>query len=329
MPEKNIQVSVRDVKREFADNSGLHSTSFDIAEGEFISILGPSGCGKTTLLRCIAGLETPDAGSISFRGKEVFGSQTNVLVNQRKLSMVFQDLALWPHMSVEKNVEFPLTTAGNDQRLDSEQRAKAVQRCLDMVGIREKAKARPQQLSGGQQQRVAIARALVSNPDLLLMDEPLSALDAALRVQIRTELMDLAHELNLTVIYVTHDQDEAMAMSDRILVLNQGNIEQFADPITLYDQPATDFVAGFIGHMNTHPSLPDVRPENVELISDAELGAPSAANQLSATVLSAQYLGGRYEVRCDVEGADEPWVVYTRSSVSRGDSVMLTISNQS
>ena len=210
-------VILRGVKREFADNTGLHETDLSINRGEFISILGPSGCGKSTLLRCIAGLETPDAGTISFGEMEGFGPRNNVDVNKRRLSMVFQDLALWPHMTVEKNIEFPLTTPGN--KVAAGQRAEKVRACMDMVGIASKAKARPNQLSGGQQQPVAIARALVSNPDVLLMDEPLSALDAALRVQIRAELTQLAQELGLTVIYVTHDQAEALAMSDRVVVM--------------------------------------------------------------------------------------------------------------
>lgn len=183
MSDRKVHISVRDIKREFPDNTGLHATSFDIYAGEFISILGPSGCGKTTLLRCLAGLEQPDEGSIRFGDREVIGSGANVPVNKRGLSMVFQDLALWPHMTVEKNVEFPLTTAGAQKSLNAKQRAEAVRRCMDMVGISAKAKSRPQELSGGQQKRVAIARALVSSPDLMLMDEPSSALDAALRVQ--------------------------------------------------------------------------------------------------------------------------------------------------
>ncbi|WP_257802619.1 MULTISPECIES: ABC transporter ATP-binding protein [Corynebacterium] len=214
-------MALRGVRREFADGTGLHETSLDIAKGEFVSILGPSGCGKSTLLRCIAGLETPDAGVIEFAGREVFGPLVNVPVNKRNLSMVFQDLALWPHMTVAKNVEFPLTTG--KKKVAKAEREERVARAMDMVGISAKAEQRPNELSGGQQQRVAIARALVSDPELLLMDEPLSALDAALRTQIRSELTRLAYELNLTVIYVTHDQSEALAMSDRVAVMHAGN----------------------------------------------------------------------------------------------------------
>ncbi|MDK8676201.1 ABC transporter ATP-binding protein [Corynebacterium tuberculostearicum] len=313
-------VILRGVKREFADNTGLHETDLSINRGEFISILGPSGCGKSTLLRCIAGLETPNAGTIAIGEREVYGPRTNVAVNKRRLSMVFQDLALWPHMTVEKNIEFPLTTPGN--KVAAGQRSEKVRACMDMVGITSKAKARPNQLSGGQQQRVAIARALVSNPDLLLMDEPLSALDAALRVQIRAELTQLAQELGLTVIYVTHDQAEALAMSDRVVVMNQGHIEQFADPVTLYEQPATDFIAGFVGTMNRHPQLPSVRPENLT-VTTAEEDTGASPRRVEAQVLGAHYIGGRYELRCDVPGAEEPWVTYSPHRFTRGETVYL------
>ncbi|MGV0329045.1 ABC transporter ATP-binding protein [Corynebacterium guaraldiae] len=319
-PASQAHVVVTGIKREFADNTGLHATDLVINSGEFISILGPSGCGKSTLLRCIAGLETPDTGTITFSDKEVFGPHTNVPVNKRNLSMVFQDLALWPHMTVEKNIEFPLTTAGN--KLSSVERTERVRACMDMVGITPKAQARPNQLSGGQQQRVAIARALVSNPQLLLMDEPLSALDAALRVQIRAELTALVHDLGLTVIYVTHDQSEALSMSDRVVVMKDGVIEQFADPVTLYDSPATPFVGGFVGTMNRRAGLPDVRPENLTVL-DAEEDIGSFPHHVDGIVRTAQYIGGRYELHCDVEGADEPWVAYSRSRVDRGSTVRL------
>lgn len=316
-------IELRGVRREFADGTGLHATDLDIRKGEFVSILGPSGCGKSTMLRCIAGLETPDAGTISFAGREVFSQGTNVPVNKRNLSMVFQDLALWPHMSVAQNVEFPLTTAGAPMKLDPVARKKAVAQALEMVGIGSKSDARPQQLSGGQQQRVAIARALVSSPDVLLMDEPLSALDAALRVQIRNELTQLAYELGLTVIYVTHDQAEALAMSDRVVVMNAGEIEQFADPVTIYDSPATNFVAGFVGVMNTHETLPNVRPENVEVTTGADVDI--GEKTIPATVINSHYVGGRYEVRCTLDGADSPWLVYTRTQCRRGDNIHLSI----
>lgn len=318
------QVALRNVRREFADGTGLHETSLTIDKGEFISILGPSGCGKSTMLRCIAGLETPDAGVIEFAGREVFGPGTNVPVNKRNLSMVFQDLALWPHMTVAKNVEFPLTTGG--QKVSKSDREERVTRAMDMVGITPKAQQRPNELSGGQQQRVAIARALVSDPELLLMDEPLSALDAALRTQIRSELTRLAYELNLTVIYVTHDQAEALAMSDRVAVMNAGDVRQFADPVELYDHPADDFVAGFVGVTNRHETLPANRPENVEVTPlDGKRPDTLPANSIIGEVLESQYTGGRYDIRCVVPGAPDPWLAYTRHRLNRGDDVLLTV----
>ncbi|MCQ4621001.1 ABC transporter ATP-binding protein [Corynebacterium sp. CCUG 71335] len=322
------QVSLREVKREFPDGTGLHETSLDIEKGEFVSILGPSGCGKSTMLRCIAGLETPDSGVIEFAGREVYGSSANVPVNKRNLSMVFQDLALWPHMTVAKNVEFPLTT-GN-QKVSKAEREERVTRAMDMVGIGAKAEQRPNELSGGQQQRVAIARALVSDPQLLLMDEPLSALDAALRTQIRSELTRLAYELNLTVIYVTHDQSEALAMSDRVAVMNAGNVRQFADPVELYDHPADDFVAGFVGVTNTHETLPANRPEDLEVTPlDGKRPDTQPANSIIGEVVESQYTGGRYEVRCVVPGAADPWLAYSRHRLGRGDQVLLTVTSHS
>lgn len=301
------------VKREFADGTGLHETSLTINNGEFVSILGPSGCGKSTLLRCIAGLETPDSGSIVFGDTVVFNSTTNIPPNKRGLSMVFQDLALWPHMTVAKNIEFPLTTGKNT--LTKAEREAKVRDAMRKVGIEDKAGQRPSQLSGGQQQRVAIARAIVSEPQLLLMDEPLSALDAALRIQIRAELTQLTKQLGLTVIYVTHDQTEALAMSDRVVVMNKGNVVQFDDPVTLYEHPQNDFVAGFVGHTNITADGRHIRPEQVAV------GPPHAAG-IPAQVLSSQYVGGHYEVRCRVPDVDKPWLVY--STTAPTDHLTLT-----
>lgn len=323
MPE-SPHVVLRDVRRQFADGTGLKATSLEVARGEFVSVLGPSGCGKSTLLRCVAGLETPDSGSVELSGREVFGPGINVPSNKRNLSMVFQDLALWPHMSVAQNVEFPLTTG--KQRWSKAERTERVERAMDMVGIASKASQRPSELSGGQQQRVAIARALVCDPELVLMDEPLSALDAALRVQIRSELTHLVYTLGLSVIYVTHDQSEALAMSDRVAVMNNGEVRQFADPVELYEHPADDFVAGFVGVTNRHTDLPANRPEDLE-VSPLSKSDPDTApeNFVIGTVIESQYTGGRYEIRCAVDGAPDPWLAYTRRRMSRGERVVLTI----
>lgn len=217
-------IVIDDVSKVFPDGTGLHPTSMSIARGEFISVVGPSGCGKSTLLRCLAGLARPDSGRITINHELVFDSskRVNLSPNRRNLSMVFQDLALWPHMTVRHIVEFPLTCGKN--KPSAQQRAARVDEALELVGISEKASQRPDQLSGGQQQRVAIARALVSRPGLMLLDEPLSALDPALSIHIRDELVSLSRELNLTMVYVTHDQHEALSMSDRVVVMDQGNV---------------------------------------------------------------------------------------------------------
>lgn len=312
-------IKLLNVRREFADNTGLHSTSLTINPGEFVSILGPSGCGKSTLLRCIAGLETPDTGVIRFDDQEVFnsGTRTNIRPNRRNLSMVFQDLALWPHMSVAENVEFPLTTGR--KKINRPERTRRVQDALAMVGITDKALRRPSELSGGQQQRVAIARAIISNPSVLLMDEPLSALDAALRVQIRAEIISLTRELGLTVVYVTHDQSEALAMSDRIIVMESGDVRQFASPVEIYNQPADNFVANFVGTMNTGPGDITIRPEHV--IADRN-------GSFQGTVLDVQFIGQHYEIRCDVSGAQHHWLFYSQQPFHIGDEINLAITSE-
>lgn len=313
-----VSLELTNIRREFEDKSGLHSTSVRIEPGEFVSLLGPSGCGKSTLLRCIAGLETPDEGIVRFGDRDVFNSyhRINQPPNRRNLSMVFQDLALWPHMTVAANVEFPLTTG--KQKLPAAQRRKRVSEALTKVGISDKADSRPSRLSGGQQQRVAIARAIVSNPDVLLMDEPLSALDAALRVQIRSELTALARDLGLTVIYVTHDQAEALAMSDRVIVMESGNVRQFASPMDIYDKPADSFVANFVGTMNVLPDGTSVRPEQLELDHNATL---------KGTVIDVQYIGGAFEIYCDIEDAPRPWLVRTLHPLEIGESVGLRVNS--
>lgn len=315
LPEP-VGLELTDIRREFGDNTGLHSTSVNIAPGEFVSLLGPSGCGKSTMLRCIAGLETPDEGIVRFGNHEVFNSykRINKPPNWRNLSMVFQDLALWPHMTVAANVEFPLTTG--KQKRSSAERAQRVVEALQKVGISDKADSKPSELSGGQQQRVAIARAIVSNPEVLLMDEPLSALDAALRVQIRSELTALARELALTVVYVTHDQAEALAMSDRVIVMESGHIRQFASPMEIYENPADTFVENFVGTVNTLPDGRSVRPEDVELDPHA---------MLQGTVTDRQYIGGAFEIYCDIEGAPRPWLVRTRQPLELGETIGLRV----
>jgi iron(III) transport system ATP-binding protein len=228
----------------------VHDVSFEVRTGEFFSLLGPSGCGKTTTLRCIAGLETPDSGEIWIDDKPVFSSKKAIVVpvHEREIGMVFQSYAVWPHMNVAQNVGYPLVHGRH--KLPGSETKKRVEEILRLVQLDGLA-ARPSSLlSGGQQQRVAVARALVAQPKLLLMDEPLSNLDAKLRVEMRQELRDLFERLQLTALYVTHDQEEALVLSHRIAVMHGGRIVQLGPPMDIYKEPASLFVAGFVGTTN-------------------------------------------------------------------------------
>jgi iron(III) transport system ATP-binding protein len=231
---------------------GIRDASFALEAGTFFTLLGPSGCGKTTTLRCIAGLETPDEGIIAVDDRRLFDAKArvNVPVEERAIGMVFQSYAIWPHMTVAENVAFPLTVAKRRKRAEI---AEAVRRALavvDLDGFQERSATR---LSGGQQQRVALARAIVHEPGLLLLDEPLSNLDAQLRDDMRGELKRLQSKIGITTVYVTHDQSEALALSDRIAVIDRGRISQIGSPQEIYFRPANPFVARFVGATNLLP----------------------------------------------------------------------------
>ncbi len=239
------KVEVKNISKVYAGRTSvkaLDNVNLAIRPGELFLLLGPSGCGKTTLLRIIAGLITPTSGTVSFNGKDI----TDMPVEKRDCAMVFQNYALWPHMTVDANVRF-----GPKMKKFSRQRQDAiVGRVLELVGMTGLAKRKPNELSGGQQQRVALARALAAEPACLLFDEPLSNLDAQLRIQMRMELRRLVKANNTTAIYVTHDQKEALSMADRIAVMNAGRISQVAEPQEIYYRPANRFVADFIGQAN-------------------------------------------------------------------------------
>jgi lactose/L-arabinose transport system ATP-binding protein len=232
-------VSLNNVVKKFGAVGVVHGASLEVANGEFLVFVGPSGCGKSTLLRMIAGLEDITGGEIVIGGKIV----NDVEPAERGIAMVFQSYALYPHMTVEQNLSFGLRMTGND-KADTERR---VGRAADILRISELMHRRPRQLSGGQRQRVAIGRAIVREPEVFLFDEPLSNLDAELRVQMRVEISRLHKELGTTMIYVTHDQTEAMTLADRIVVLRDGKIEQIGKPLDLYNDPDNQFVAGFVG----------------------------------------------------------------------------------
>jgi len=239
-PEAGIHLE--GITKRFGEVVAVDDVDIVIREGEFFSLLGPSGCGKTTSLRMIAGFEIPDAGRVWLRDQDVSGH----MPSRRNVNMVFQHYALFPHMNVEDNVMFGLRVAGV-KRAERKQRAAEILEIVRLPGFQ---KRKPWQLSGGQQQRVALARALVNRPSALLLDEPLGALDVKLRREMQLELKAIQHELGTTFVYVTHDQEEALTMSDRIAVMNLGRVEQIGSPREVYEAPSSSFVAGFIGSLN-------------------------------------------------------------------------------
>ena len=239
-------ITIKNVTKAFGDKVVLQAFDATFRDGEFITLLGPSGCGKTTMLRMIAGFEKPTTGEIWFDDQLVSGGKTFIPPEKRGIGMVFQSYAVWPHMNVYDNVAYPLTI----QRCSKNDTEKRVERILEITHLSQYAKRFPNQLSGGQQQRVALARALVAEPKLLLLDEPLSNLDAKLRESMRFEIQEIQRKLGITVVYVTHDQTEAMAMSDRIFLINGGVVQQCGCPEEIYNTPANQFVADFLGKVD-------------------------------------------------------------------------------
>lgn len=339
-------VTVRNLVRSFGSLTVIHAISFDVADGEFVTLLGPSGCGKTTTLRCIAGLDTPNSGSIAINGRTVSDSASNLFIppHERDLGMVFQSYAVWPHLTVAENVAFPLTVKGGRDI------TAGVAWALDIVGMTKLAKRRPSELSGGQQQRVALARAIAARPQLLLFDEPLSNLDARLRDRTRLEISRIQRELKVPTLYVTHDQTEALSMSDRVIVMEAGRIVQEGDPRELYQRPVNRFVADFIGNANflhvervgRHWQLKDgskvevdpatdrddgrskvalLRPEAIRL-DEISAQAVAGQNRLTGRVVGGMYLGPHVEYIVEV-GTDR-LRAYSRSALAPGSSVTLS-----
>jgi putative spermidine/putrescine transport system ATP-binding protein len=325
----SIAVSFRNVARHFGAVKAVDDVSFDINDGEFFAMLGPSGSGKTTCLRLIAGFEQPTGGTVSIHGQDVNG----IPPYDRDVNTVFQDYALFPHMTVAENVAYGLMI----RKVAKAEREKRAEEMLAMVALTGFGKRKPSQLSGGQRQRVALARALVNHPSVLLLDEPLGALDLKLREQMQVELKAIQRRVGITFIYVTHDQGEALSMSDRVAVFNQGKIEQMASPAALYERPRTAFVAGFVGIANllagdlaqrvAGSDRPvSVRPEKIHL----EPGSgriPDQAQSIAGQVESILYLGANTRYLVGLEGGGELTVLLQNRDAhfepAQGESVRL------
>ncbi|MBE3010243.1 ABC transporter ATP-binding protein [Microbispora sp. NEAU-D428] len=333
-------ISIDGVSRRFGEVAALDSVSLDIRQGEFFALLGPSGCGKTTLLRILAGFEQPDTGSVRLDGADLLA----IPAHRRPVNLMFQSYALFPHMSVEKNVAYGLER----ERLPRAEIRERVAAVLETVGLTAQARRRPHELSGGQRQRVALARAVVKRPRLLLLDEPLSALDKKVRSEMQLELKRLQHEVGITFVVVTHDQEEAMSLADRIAVMNGGRVEQVDAPADLYERPRTPFVAGFIGANNLFTGrvtekgleveglglLPApaglaeggtamlaVRPERIHL-------GPVTADQgaLRGRVVDISFYGGVSHVALSLAGHDRNLLAATqgRARVETGAEVVVS-----
>ena len=289
------KIQLRSVRKSFGDVHVIPGIDLDIEDGEFVVFVGPSGCGKSTLLRLIAGLEDTTSGTIDIDGKDA----TNLPPAKRGLAMVFQSYALYPHMSVRKNIAFPLKMAGMDQA----EQDRRVQRAAKVLNLDSYLDRRPGQLSGGQRQRVAIGRAIVREPAAFLFDEPLSNLDAALRGDLRQEISELHQSLKTTMIYVTHDQVEAMTMADKIVVLHAGRIEQVGSPLELYRNPANKFVAGFIGSpkMNFIEG-PEAAKHNAHTIGIRPEHIAVGEGPWEGTVGLSEHLGSDSFIKVNVEG---------------------------
>ena len=330
------QLVLRNLSRVFGDFTAVDDLSLSLRDGELVSLLGPSGCGKTTTLRMIAGFITPSQGTIELNGRVISSPQSSLPPEKRGMSMIFQSYAIWPNMTVEQNVAFGLKL----QKVNAVDAKKRVDTILDTVQLRALRDRYPAELSGGQQQRVALARAIVVNPAVLLLDEPLSNLDANLREEMRFEIRRLHDEFNMTMVYVTHDQAEAMVTSDRIAVMNKGRIEQLDAPFDLYRNPRTRFVAGFIGRTNfltgarrddavdfggfqlparalaRNGALPQevqisIRPQSIHLLREKPAERDERCT-VEASIQRRSYLGESWDYHITVAASAEPIRVSAR-----------------
>ena len=309
-----MEIKLKNLTKRFGSKTVIWPTDLDIQSGSFTTLLGPSGCGKTTLLRMIAGLEAPDSGEIFFDDRCVFsaGKKTNVPPEKRGLGFVFQDFALWPHMTVFENAAFGLRASKQTDRLEERVRA-----ALHAVQLDDFAQRYPHQLSGGQQQRVAFARAIVIEPECILFDEPLSALDAILREEMRAELKELVSRLGITAVFVTHDQIEAMSMSDRIAVLSQGVVQQYDTPENIYSTPKTEFVARFVGSSNWLDDHRMFRPEKARLIKEQD------SLCFSTQITAVQFLGNTYQIHLRFQ--EQTWSLLSQIRMPLGTDLPIYI----
>jgi sn-glycerol 3-phosphate transport system ATP-binding protein len=316
-------IQLAGISKRWGETTALEEISLDIASGSFCVLLGPSGCGKSTTLRIIAGLESASAGRVSIGGRDV----TGLPPSQRGIAMVFQNYALFPHLTVADNITFGLSV----RKVPREESARRLREAAELLGLAHLLERKPSQLSGGQQQRVALGRALVAQAQVCLMDEPLSNLDAQLRQEMRTELRQLQQRLGLTVVYVTHDQAEAMSMADQVVLLNRGRIEQAATPRELYARPATTFAAAFIGT----PAMNLLRVQD-QRIAGSEVPAGRDAHWLGlrpenvtlgghvpATVRSVEYLGADLIARCAVGSETVTVRAAGQATLAAGSQVLL------
>ncbi len=326
------------LEKSFGETKVVKDFNLDVEKGEFISLLGPSGCGKTTVLRMIAGFEMPTSGQITVGGQDM----TRLRPNRRNVGMVFQSYALFPNLTVADNVGFGLKVAG----MPRAERAPRIAEMLSLIGLPDLGARYPWQLSGGQQQRVALARALAPRPQMLLLDEPLSALDAKVRVSLRNQIREIQQQLGITTIFVTHDQEEAMSISDRIVVMHQGVADQIATPQDIYNTPATEFVAGFVGTLNrlsaqvidapsgrvriagTEVSLGRTLPEGSVTLAARPEAFRLAPSGIPARITGVEFLGALVSISADVDGTAVSFLVFNGADEvvpDVGDQVHLAI----
>ena len=307
-------IRLSSLRKTYGDVVAVAELDLDIAAGEFFTLLGPSGSGKTTTLRMIAGFELPDGGRVELAGKDV----TDVPPYEREVNTVFQDYALFPHMTVLENVEYGLRV----KRVSKDERRRRAREALEMVRLPQYHERRPGELSGGQRQRVALARAIVNRPRVLLLDEPLGALDLKLREQMQIELKSIQGDVGITFVYVTHDQEEALTMSDRVAVFNDGRVEQAGTPAEIYEHPANSFVSGFVGVSNVlerDGSRFTVRPEKIRILADSE--SADGMQVESGRIVGVAYAGMITRYVVELDGGGELQVVVQNLETSSAEAL--------